>query len=124
MCPWETGRAMKLEGVNISFEERECTYLLMAFMETKEEKQVLKMQKANAVPTPELISLADTMELPLTPMNALKLSKSLVWLIVSKDYQQSSSLQRTPAILPFWYMQSVPPSKRQPLFSLLSLCWL
>ena len=84
------------------------------------------MQKANAqVPTPELTSLADTMELPLTLMNTLKLSKSLVWLIVSKDNQQSSSLRRTPAILPLWYMQSVLPSKRQPLFSLLlSLCWL
>lgn len=42
MCPWETGRAVKLEGVNMSFEEQECTYLLMAFMVTKEEKYVGK----------------------------------------------------------------------------------
>lgn len=38
MCPWEPGKAMRLEGVKISFEEQECTYLLMAFMATQEEK--------------------------------------------------------------------------------------
>ena len=52
MCPWDTGRAMNLEGVKISFEEQECTYLLVAFIITQEEKyigkQILKKQEINA----------------------------------------------------------------------------
>ena len=56
----------------------------MAFMVTQEKKhigeQILKKQEANApVPTQELIALAGTVGLPLTLMNALELSKNLVW---------------------------------------------
>lgn len=68
------------------------------------------MQEANAqVPTQDLISLAGTMGLPLTLMNPLKLSKSLVWLIVSKEvtsnlailvYAECSAQQEAASIFP------------------------